>query len=444
MFSLEPKVDDDGVTFRSVYDGSTHRFTPESAVAIQELLGADIQMVLDVCPPLPSPPDVVELAVERTAAWAARARAAHRRDGQSLFGIVQGGTSEALRAESACRTVDLDFDGYGIGGLSVGETRAEMLPALAAAIAHLPADRPRYLMGVGDPASLVEAVALGVDQFDCVMQTRLGRHGTALTSTRQGCRSRRPATATRTARSTPACACAVCARHSRGYLRHLFAVGEPTASRLLTHAQRGLDAGADGPHAGRHRRRHVRRAAGRRAGGLGLTRVLSVRWTAFGRISRRPGPRPGLIGNGTDARPHHPRRPTTTAAAARRGLIQLGILLLIPLAMYFLMIRPQRRRMREQQSMQSSLEVGDEVITTSGIYGFITGFDDDRIWIEIDDDVQIRVNRGVVQGKVDTGGTAAGDRRRRRRPTPRPIDDHATDDAAGDAAERRRARDTRE
>ena len=210
---------------------STHRLTPESAVATQELLGADIQMVLDVCPPLPSPPEVVDLAVERTAAWAARARAAHRRDGQSLFGIVQGGIDEVLRAESARRTVALDFDGYGIGGLSVGETRAEMLPALAAAIAELPADRPRYLMGVGDPASLVEAVALGVDQFDCVMQTRLGRHGTALTNAgRLSVKAARHAA--RTSPLDAACGCAVCPRHSRGYLRHLFSVGEPTASRL--------------------------------------------------------------------------------------------------------------------------------------------------------------------------------------------------------------------
>ncbi len=233
VFSLDPKVDDDGVTFKSTYDGSLHRFTPEIAVATQELLGADIQMVLDVCPPLPSPPEVVRLAVERTSAWAARARSAHRREDQSLFGIVQGGVDEAMRAESAQRTAALEFDGYGIGGLSVGETRAEMLPALAAAIEHLPADRPRYLMGVGDPASLVEAVALGVDQFDCVMQTRLGRHGTALTSTgrfhiknAQHVRSDEPLDAT--------CSCEVCARHSRGYLRHLFQVGEPTASRLLS------------------------------------------------------------------------------------------------------------------------------------------------------------------------------------------------------------------
>src|SRR4029079_13895496 len=150
VFSLDPDVDDDGVTFKSTYDGSTHRFTPEIAVHTQELLGADIQMVLDVCPPLPSPPEAIRVAVDRTASWAARARAAHRREGQALFGIVQGGVDERLRIESAQRTVELRFDGYGIGGLSVGETRGEMMPALAAALAYLPTDRPRYLMGVGD------------------------------------------------------------------------------------------------------------------------------------------------------------------------------------------------------------------------------------------------------------------------------------------------------
>ena len=233
VFSLDPKIDDDGVTFKSVYDGSSHRFTPEIAVDVQQRLGADIQMVLDVCPPLPSEPDVIRSAVERTNAWAYRARAAHVRPDQSLFGIVQGGVSEAMRAESARRTVEVGFDGYGIGGLSVGETREQMLPALAAALAELPTDQPRYLMGVGDPASLVEAVALGVDQFDCVMQTRLGRHGTALTST-----GRFQAKAARNAELDEPldadCSCDVCARHSRGYIRHLLQVGEPTASRLMS------------------------------------------------------------------------------------------------------------------------------------------------------------------------------------------------------------------
>lgn len=233
VFSLEPQVDDDGVTFASTYDGSKHRFTPESAVSVQELLGADIQMVLDVCPPLPSPESVIRLALTRTAAWAERARCAHRRTDQALFGIVQGGVSPAMRAESARRTVALDFDGYGIGGLSVGETRQEMLPALAAAIEHLPLDRPRYLMGVGDPASLVEAVSLGVDQFDCVMQTRLGRHGTALTSLGK-VHVKNASNALDDAPLDPACRCEVCRRHSRGYLRHLLQVNEPTGSRLLS------------------------------------------------------------------------------------------------------------------------------------------------------------------------------------------------------------------
>jgi queuine tRNA-ribosyltransferase len=233
VFSLEPKVDDDGVTFKSTYDGSSHRFTPEIAVHTQELLGADIQMVLDVCAPLPSPPEVIRRALERTSEWAARAKAAHQRPDQALFGIVQGGISEAMRVESAQRTVEVGFDGYGIGGLSVGETRQEMLPALAAALANLPPDRPRYLMGVGDPASLVEAVGLGVDQFDCVMQTRIGRHGTAMTS--QGkLHVKNAAFALSDEPLDATCGCEVCARYSRGYIRHLFQVGEPTASRLLS------------------------------------------------------------------------------------------------------------------------------------------------------------------------------------------------------------------
>jgi queuine tRNA-ribosyltransferase len=233
VFSLTPNVDDDGVTFRSTYDGSEHRFTPEHAVEVQSLLGADIQMVLDVCPPLPSPPEVLRLAVERTAAWAERAKVARRRDGQLLFGIVQGGTDEVLRRESARRTVALDFDGYGIGGLSVGETRDEMLPALAAALDELPTDKPRYLMGVGDPVAIVEAIALGVDMFDCVLPTRLARHGTLLTTA--GRVNLRNAQWTASDEPPdPECTCPTCARWSKAYLRHLLFTGEPTAGRLLT------------------------------------------------------------------------------------------------------------------------------------------------------------------------------------------------------------------
>lgn len=242
IFSLTPKVTDDGATFRSTYDGSTHHLTPEGAAKVQSQLGGDIQMVLDVCPPLPSPDRVVRAAVDRTSAWAARGRrafldgAAWRLDrglDQAQFGIAQGGVSEALRRESAQRTVDVGFDGYAIGGLSVGEPREEMLPALAAALEHLPADQPRYLMGVGDPVSIVEAVGLGVDLFDCVLPSRHARHGTVLTS--QGRlmiknlayeRDEGPLDET--------CGCWVCGRYTRAYLRHLHRVGEPSAARLLT------------------------------------------------------------------------------------------------------------------------------------------------------------------------------------------------------------------
>ncbi len=233
VFSLSPKVDDDGVTFRSVYDGSIHRLTPERAVEVQAALGADIQMALDVCPPLPSPPEVVRLAMERTASWAERAAAAHRREGQALFGIVQGGVDIALRRESARRSAEIGFAGYGIGGLSVGETREEMLPALAAAADELPSDRLRYLMGVGDPLSLVDAVALGVDLFDCVLPTRLGRHGTVLTDGgRINLRNARYALDdTPIDESSPS---PVSGRYSRGYARHLLTTAEPTGRRLLT------------------------------------------------------------------------------------------------------------------------------------------------------------------------------------------------------------------
>jgi queuine tRNA-ribosyltransferase len=200
---------------------------------VQEQLGASIQMVLDICPALPAAPEVIRMAVERTAAWAKRARAAHQRPDQALFGIVQGGIDELLRIESATRTVEIGFDGYGIGGLSVGETRKEMGPALGAAMSVLPADRIRYLMGVGDPARLVDAVAAGIDLFDCVLPTRHGRHGTVLTDVGRFNLSNARF------RADPgplddSCSCEVCQRWSRAYLRHLLSVQEPTGARLVT------------------------------------------------------------------------------------------------------------------------------------------------------------------------------------------------------------------
>jgi queuine tRNA-ribosyltransferase len=233
VFSLRPEVDDDGVTFRSPYDGTPTRLTPEGVVDLQGTLGSDLAMALDECPPLPSPPAVIRRAVERTLAWAARSRRAPRREGQALLGIVQGGTDLVLRAECATRVVELGFDGYAVGGLSVGEPRPAMLETLAATLEHLPADRPRYLMGVGDPVGLVEAIALGVDLFDCVLPTRLARHGHVLIG--EGRLALRNARfATDDGPLDPSCGCSTCARWSRGFLRHLLLVGEPTGPRLVT------------------------------------------------------------------------------------------------------------------------------------------------------------------------------------------------------------------
>ncbi len=244
IFSLEPKVDDDGATFKSTYDGSSHRLTPERAVDIQLALGSDIQMVLDVCPPLPAPDAVISTAVDRTAAWAERGRAhfltnreqpvagsAH--PGRAQFGIVQGGLDVGLRQRSARQLMDIGFDGYAVGGLSVGETREEMIEPLQASTDLLPADRPRYFMGLGDPAGLVEAVAAGIDMFDCVWPTRMARHGTALTTA-----GRLNISAARYARDDdpldPDFPASPANRWSRGYIRHLLAVGEPAAARIVT------------------------------------------------------------------------------------------------------------------------------------------------------------------------------------------------------------------
>jgi queuine tRNA-ribosyltransferase len=240
VFSLDAgghvDLDDDGVTFRSTYDGATHRLTPASAVEIQTQLGSDIQMVLDVCAPLPSAPGVLRLAVDRTASWAASARTAflaEERPDLNQFGIVQGGTDVDLRVESAQRTVAVGFDGYAVGGLSVGESRDEMLAVLEKTLAELPDDAPRYLMGVGDPVGMVEAMALGIDLFDCVLPTRFGRHGTIL-STAGRYNLKRAENADADAPLDATCGCPVCARWSRAYLRHLMVVDEPTAPRLLT------------------------------------------------------------------------------------------------------------------------------------------------------------------------------------------------------------------
>jgi len=235
VFSLAQinRIDNEGVTFQSHIDGSRHRLTPESSMAIQENLGADIIMCFDQCP-LPTDRRVVEQAVERTGRWAARCREAHADDSvQALFGIQQGGIFPDLRAASSARLRELDFPGYAIGGLAVGETKAEMYATLDECTPLLPDDRPRYLMGVGAPDDLVEGVLRGVDIFDCVLPTRLARHGAVFTPDGQVNISR--ALHARDERPIEeGCDCYTCRTFTRAYLRHLVKAGELLAHTLLS------------------------------------------------------------------------------------------------------------------------------------------------------------------------------------------------------------------
>ncbi len=236
VFSLlhtATRIDDDGVRFRSVYDGSQHRFTPEVAMHVQRLLRSDIAMAFDECPPAGVDRARVEAAVRRTGIWAARSRAQPRAEGQLGFGIVQGGIDLDLRRRSAEEIVGIGFDGYAVGGLSVGEERGPMLETLAATTALLPADRPRYLMGVGDPEGLIEGIARGVDMFDCVLPTRLGRTGSALVPGGR-INLRNAAYATDERPLVDGCTCPACTGFSRAYIRHLVTQSEISGLRLLT------------------------------------------------------------------------------------------------------------------------------------------------------------------------------------------------------------------
>jgi queuine tRNA-ribosyltransferase len=233
ILSLEPRITEDGATFRSVYDGSVVRLTPEEAVGVQQLLGPDVAMVLDVCLALPAPAEEVREAMELTLRWAERSLAAHTRPDQALFGIVQGGTDPDLRRESAARTAALGFAGFGIGGLSVGETPEERNQALEAVMPELPDDRVRYVMGLGDAEGVLDAVARGADLFDCVWPTRLARHGRVLTSAGDF-NLRRAEFAEDPAPLAPDCPCLTCGTYSRAYLRHLLLTRELAVHRLLS------------------------------------------------------------------------------------------------------------------------------------------------------------------------------------------------------------------
>jgi queuine tRNA-ribosyltransferase len=243
VFSLSElrKMTDEGVRFRSHLDGSEHLLTPEKAAEIQLALGSDIAMVLDECIETPAPREKAEAALKRTTQWAKRARyyflgqAARNGDlPQWQFGIVQGATFADLRRESARQLLELDFPGYAVGGLAVGEPHEITCEMTAEVTALLPKDRPRYLMGVGRPEQIADYVALGIDMMDCVLPTRAARHACLYTSEgRVLIKNSRYALDQRPV--DPKCICSVCRRYSRAYLRHLFAAGEITAAILATH-----------------------------------------------------------------------------------------------------------------------------------------------------------------------------------------------------------------
>ncbi|HET9324177.1 MAG TPA: tRNA guanosine(34) transglycosylase Tgt [Gaiellaceae bacterium] len=236
VFSLRDTilaVDDEGVTFRSVYDGAPERFTPESVARIQTRLGSDVAMCLDVCPPAGVSRAELEAAVRRTSLWAQRQREAERAPGQLVFGITQGASDPELRRRSIEEIIALGFDGYALGGLSVGEPREVTLEATAWAAPLLPEQRPRYFMGIGDAAGILEVVERGIDMFDCVLPTRTARTGSALTW--EGRLNMRNARFARDERPLDEhCACPACERFSRAYIRHLVNQHELLGIRLLT------------------------------------------------------------------------------------------------------------------------------------------------------------------------------------------------------------------
>ena len=235
VFSLAGlnQITDQGVSFRSHIDGQWLHLDPTSATRMQNQLGADIIMAFDQCPPGDAERTLVARAAERTVRWARQCQAAHRRDDQALFGIVQGGVFHDLRQVCAQRLIELDFPGYAIGGLSVGETHDEMVAVLNELAGKLPADRPRYLMGVGMPADLIAAVRAGIDMFDCVLPTRNGRNAFAFTA--QGpIRLRNSTHIDSTEPVEPGCDCYCCRHFVRGTIRHFFNAGEMLGPILLS------------------------------------------------------------------------------------------------------------------------------------------------------------------------------------------------------------------
>lgn len=235
VFSLADmrKIKEEGVSFKSHIDGSPLFLTPEKSMEVQQKLGADIAMCFDECPAYPSTYEYMKDSVERTLRWAKRCKDSHTRSDQSLFGIVQGGEYEDLRKHSAISTVEIDFDGYAIGGTSVGEGKDVMYKMIDYATPYLPEDKPRYLMGVGDPLDILEGVERGIDMFDCVLPTRIARHGNAFS--RYGKMNLRNAKYKLDFNPLEDnCDCYTCKNYTRSYIRHLLVANETLAGRLLS------------------------------------------------------------------------------------------------------------------------------------------------------------------------------------------------------------------
>ena len=377
VFSLRDTLlacDEDGVTFRSVYDGEAARFTPESVAAVQALLGSDIAMCLDVCPPADASDADARRAVELTTAWARRQIAAPRAPGQLLFGIAQGGVDPELRRRSVEEIVALGFDGHALGGLSVGESRDVMLETVAAAAPHLPADKPRYFMGIGDPLGILDAVERGIDMVDCVLPTRVGRTGSALTwegrlNLKNARFTRDPGPLDEGLRLPR-----LHALLARLYPAPGHAAGDPRPAPAHA-AQPALPAPPD--------RRGPRGDRGRGAGRLQATSRVPARLFSEPRA-------------GGDA----------------VSIVALAVLIALLVLFWFVWVVPQRRRQRRQvedlMRLIELLEPGDEIITAGGIHGTVRGVYGEELSVEIAPGVEVRLDRRAVAA-VTTIDEAAGE-----------------------------------
>jgi queuine tRNA-ribosyltransferase len=394
VFSLGAlrKMSEEGVAFQSPINGDRMFLTPEESMAIQRALDSDIVMVFDECTGYPATQELAAESMRLSLRWAARSKAAHEGNANALFGIVQGGMYEDLRDESLEGLARIGFDGYAVGGVSVGEPKEDMARIVAHTAPRLPADRPRYLMGVGTPEDLVEGVAAGIDMFDCVLPTRNARNGWLFTR-RGDVKIKNARHREDTGPLDPDCACYTCRNFSRAYLHHLHRANEILGARLNTRAQPALLPGAHGGAAGGHRNRGPGAFQG------------AVRGLPHGRIA-------GSVGSGNPCRfSHFPEFPpmigtayAQAAGAAQGGDTLMGMLpiVLMFVILYFVMIRPQMKKAKEHRTMLDGLQKGDEVIAV-GILGKIEKIADNYVSLEIAPNTTIQVQKQAVTTLLPKG-----------------------------------------